>query len=119
VLGQVKFLEKDYDASLNALSRASEITPQNAKIRNFIGLALDEKGLRSEAETAFRRAIQLDPEFAEAHMNLAVVYATQKPPLLQLAKWHYQKAMLIGHAPNPALEKLLEGHAGESPGAAH
>jgi tetratricopeptide (TPR) repeat protein len=119
VLGQVKFQEKDYDASLNALSRAAEIMPLNANIRNFIGLALDEKGLRREAETAFRRAIQLDPEFAEAHMNLAVVYATQKPPLLQLAKWHYQKAMTIGHAPNRALEKMLDDISNPASAAPH
>ena len=45
--------------------------------------------------------------FADAHINLAVVYITQQPPLAELARWHYQKALAAGHPANPDLEKLL------------
>ncbi|HZV34570.1 MAG TPA: tetratricopeptide repeat protein [Verrucomicrobiae bacterium] len=108
VLGQLKFREKNYDDAFEALSRAAELNPSNARVQNSLGLTLSEKGLRGPAETAFRKAIQLDPGFADAHLNLAVVYATQQPPLLELARWHYQKAIAAGHAPNPDLEKLLD-----------
>ncbi len=108
VLGQVKFREKNYDEAFTALSRAAEINPQNAKVQNFLGLTLSEKGMRGPAETAFRKAIQYDPGFAQAHVNLAVVYITQQPPLVELAKWHYQKALAAGQPPNPGLEKLLD-----------
>ncbi len=72
VLGQIKFREKKYDDAFAALSQAAQINPQNAKVQNFLGLTLSEKGMRGPAETAFRKAIQLDPEFAQAHLNLAV-----------------------------------------------
>jgi len=40
-------------------------------------------------------------------MNLAVIYATQNPPFIELAKWHYQKAIDNGAEKNPELEKKL------------
>lgn len=107
VLGKLKFQEKNFDEAFEALSQAAQLNPQNAKIQNFLGMTLSEKGVRGPAETAFRRAIILDPGYADAHINLAVVYATQQPPLLELARWHYQKALSAGHPPSPAVEKLL------------
>jgi len=64
--------------------------------------------MRGAAETALRKAIQLEPNHASAHHNLAVIYLTQKPPLVELAKWHYQKALAAGHPRNADLEKLLD-----------
>ena len=58
-----------------------------------------------------RKAIQLDPGTANAHNNLAVIYITQRPPLVELARWHYQKALAAGYPPNPDLEKMLERRA--------
>ena len=36
-----------------------------------------------------------------------MVYITQQPPLVELARWHYQKALAAGHPHNPELEKML------------
>jgi Flp pilus assembly protein TadD len=108
VLGRLKFHQKKFDEAVDALSRAAKLDPQDAQVQNFLGLALSEKGLRGPAETALRKAIQLDPGYANAHNNLAVVYITQQPPLVELARWHYQKALAAGHPHNPDLEKLLD-----------
>lgn len=61
----------------------------------------------SAAETAFRKALQADPGFADAHANLATVYLTQQPPSVELARWHYKKALAAGAPRNPDLEKKL------------
>jgi len=108
VLGRLKFRQQQYDESLEALSRAAQIEPQNAVIQNYLGVTLSQKGMRAPAETALRKAVQLQPGYAEAHHNLAVAYATQHPPLLELAKWHYQKALAAGGAKSPELEKMLQ-----------
>jgi len=108
VLGRLKFRQKKYDEAVDALSSAARIDPHDPQIQNLLGLALSEKGLRGPAETALRKAIQLDPGYASAHNNLAVVYITQQPPLAELARWHYQKALAAGHPRNPELEKMLE-----------
>ena len=51
---------------------------------------------------------EIDPAYGNAHNNLAVIYATQQPPLLELARWHYQKALASGQPRNPELEKILQ-----------
>jgi tetratricopeptide (TPR) repeat protein len=108
VLGILRFREKKYDDALGALSRSAKLDPQNPEVQNYLGLALSEKGLRVPAEAALRKAIQLQPGYAGAHYNLAVVYATQQPPATELARFHYQKALAAGYPPNPELEKRLE-----------
>ena len=108
VLGHLRFRQKKYDEAIDALGRAAKLDPQDAQTQNFLGLALSEKGLRGPAETALRKAIQINPGYANAHNNLAVVYITQQPPLVELARWHYQKALAIGFPRNPELEKMLD-----------
>jgi tetratricopeptide (TPR) repeat protein len=108
ILGYLKFRQEKYDEALDSLSRAAKLDPQNAQIQNYLGITLGQKGMRGPAETALRKAIQLEPNHASAHHNLAVIYLTQKPPLVELAKWHYQKALANGHPRNSDLEKLLD-----------
>lgn len=107
VLAQVKFREEKYDEALDSLSQAAKLEPQNAQIQNLLGLTLSQKGMRGPAETALRKAIQLEPGYGDAHNNLAVVYVTQQPPLVELAKWHYQKALAAGNPHNAFLEKTF------------
>ncbi|HVU28118.1 MAG TPA: tetratricopeptide repeat protein [Verrucomicrobiae bacterium] len=107
VLGRLQYLKKDYDGALNTLSRAASLDPQNAQIQNYLGVTYADKGLRAQAETALRKALQIDPNYGEAHNNLAVIYITAQPPLVELARWHYQKALDDGHPHNPELEKML------------
>ena len=107
-LGRLEFLRQNYDAALDALSRAAKVDPRNPEIQNYLGVTLSHKGLRAQAETALRKAIQLDPNYGPAHNNLAVVYISQKPPLVELARWHYQKALDAGQPRNPDLEKILD-----------
>lgn len=116
ILGNLKFRQEKYDDALNALSRAAKIDPKNAEIQNFLGLALSEKGMRSAAETAFRKAIILKPDYGGAQNNLAVFYLTQNPPSVELARWHYGKAVAAGFPRNPDLEKMLEEKEAAEPG---
>jgi cytochrome c-type biogenesis protein CcmH/NrfG len=108
VLGQLRILQEKYDEALEALSRAAKLDPQDSDTQAYLGIALSEKGLRGPAEAALRKAILLEPKSAIAHYNLAVVYATQQPPALELARWHYQKALAAGQPKNAQLEKMLQ-----------
>jgi tetratricopeptide (TPR) repeat protein len=106
-LGYLKLRQEKYDEALDALGRAAKLDPQNAEIQNYLGVTLGHKGLRAQAETALRKAIQINPDYAPAHNNLAVIYISQTPPLAELARWHYQKAVDAGEPRNPDLEKML------------
>jgi tetratricopeptide (TPR) repeat protein len=107
VLGHLQFLQAKYDAALDTLSRAAGLDPQSAQIQNYLGVVLAQKGLRAQAETALRKALQLNPDYGDAHNNLAVIYISQNPPMAELARWHYQKALADGQPRNPDLEKML------------
>jgi tetratricopeptide (TPR) repeat protein len=108
ILGNLKFRQAKYDEALDALSRAAKVDPKNPEIQNFLGLTLSEKGMRSAAETAFRKAVLLNPNYAGAQNNLAVFYLTQQPPSVELARWHYGKAVAAGFPRNPEMEKALD-----------
>jgi Flp pilus assembly protein TadD len=110
-LGYLKFRQEKYDEALDALSRAAKLDARNPEIQNYLGLTLGHKGLRAQAETALRKAVQLDPNYGAAHNNLAVIYISQQPPLAALARWHYQKALELGQPHNPDLEQLLDAKA--------
>jgi tetratricopeptide (TPR) repeat protein len=107
LLGRLRFEQDKVDEALDALSRSVQSNSEYAASHNYLGIVLSEKGLRGPAEAALRRAIQLQPDYAVAHNNLALVYATQQPPALALARWHYRKAVSSGHPKNPDIEKLL------------
>ena len=106
-LGELEFRQEKYDAALDSLSHAAKIDPNNPEIQNYLGVTLSHKGLRVQAETALRKAIELNPLYAPAHNNLAVIYLNQTPPAPLLARWHYQKAIAAGQPRNPDLEKQL------------
>jgi Tfp pilus assembly protein PilF len=89
------------------LSLAAKFNPTNAGTQNYLGCVLTKKGLRPAAEVAFRKALQSDPEYADAHYNLAFLYIHESPPSLQLARWHYQRALDLGHAKDQDMEKTL------------
>jgi len=108
ILGNLKFRQGKYDEALDALSRAAKADPKNPEIQNFLGLTLSEKGMRPAAEAAFRKAVLLKPDYGGAQNNLAVFYLTEQPPSLELARWHYQKAIAAGFPRNPDMEKMMD-----------
>ena len=108
VLGQLRYKQGKYDEAFEAFSRAAQLDAKNADIQNFLGVTLTQKGMRLAAQTAFRKAIQLNPEYADAHQNLAISYLSQTPPLVELARYHYDKAVAAGWPRSEAFEKELE-----------
>jgi Flp pilus assembly protein TadD len=109
LMGMMRFQQGKYDEALDALSRSAQLDPKNPETQNYLGITLSQQGQREAAETALRKAVMLNPNYAGAHHNLAVVYATQHPPFVELAKYHYTKALALGQQPNPDLEKQLGG----------
>ncbi|HEY6168444.1 MAG TPA: tetratricopeptide repeat protein [Verrucomicrobiae bacterium] len=114
LMGITKFRLNQFDEALNFLSRAASLEPNNPETQNYLGIALSQKGLRAPAETALRKAVQLSPDYSSAHHNLAVVYATAQPPSIELARFHYYKALAGGHPKNADLEKILNGKGNAS-----
>ncbi len=107
LLGFLRFRQNRFDDALDALGRAAKLDPQNPEIQNYLGLTLGQKGMRNAAESAFRKAITLDPNYGSAHYNLAVIYLTEKPRQVELARLHYRKAIAAGMSPSVDMERML------------
>jgi tetratricopeptide (TPR) repeat protein len=113
LMGVVRFQQERYSEALTFLSRSAQLDPNNADTQNYLGITLSQEGQRAAAEAALRKSVQLAPDNAGAHHNLAIIYATQKPPFIELAWFHYRKAVALGHPKNPGLEEILSKAAAD------
>ena len=95
------------DEALAALSQAVLYDPKNPKAHNYLGVTIGKKGWYAGAEDELRRAIELDPDYAQAHFNLALFYLQRSPPAVEMARRHYARALELGEAPDPLVEKAL------------
>lgn len=107
ILGIVLYQQGKYDEAVQILSRASALDPNDPKTRNYLGISASQKGWQEAAEQECRKAIELDPQYGDAHFNLAVIYATQKPPATELSKRHYNRALELGVPRDTQLEALF------------
>lgn len=109
-LGAVMIEQNRIEDSIGYLERASAVVPDDPITLNYLGVAASQLGQFGKAEQSLRRAISVNPEYAEAHFNLAVIYATAKPPSIALAKRHYEKALELGSGPDNRLDSMLRGN---------
>jgi Flp pilus assembly protein TadD len=106
-LGIVYYQQNKFDEALSELTKACAINPKSATAHNYLGITASQKGWQEAAEKEMLAAIADNPDYADAHFNLAVVYSTSHPPVKELARRHYEKALALGAAPDPTLDKLL------------
>ena len=107
-LGAVMIEQNRIQDAVNYLERANQSSPDDPITLNYLGVASSQLGQFGKAEQSLRRAITVKPEYAEAHFNLAVIYATAKPPSIALAKRHYEKALELGAGPDKRLAAMLQ-----------
>lgn len=107
ILGVVQYDAGKFDHALASLAQAAVLEPKNAMVHQYFGVTLGQKGWYSGAEDEMRKALEIDPGYAEAHFNLAVFYLQRNPPAVELARRHYQRALELGAAPDPDVERSL------------
>jgi Flp pilus assembly protein TadD/predicted nucleic acid-binding Zn-ribbon protein len=97
-----------YDKALDELTKALAINPKNATAHNYLGITASQKGWQEAAQKELETATALDPNYADAHFNLAVVFATQQPPNKESARKCYKRATELGAEPDSALEQMIK-----------
>lgn len=96
------------DEALAALSQATLHDPRNARARNYLGVVIGRKGWLDGAQAELRKAVEIDPAYSDAHYNLAFFYLERKPPLVELARRHYFRAIELGADPDPEVEAEIK-----------
>lgn len=107
LLGMNYLEQKRNEEAFAALVQATLYDSLNPRAHNYLGIAAGRKGWNEASEDELRRAIELDPTYADANFNLAVHYLRHTPPLLELARRHYQQAIDLGSSKDPAIEAQL------------
>ena len=75
------YLERDEPMrSLAAIAQAVVLAPNDAVARNYLGVAAGRNRWFDAAESELRRAVELQPDYADAHFNLAVFCLERDPP---------------------------------------
>jgi len=101
----------DREENLPALAAAAQAVvhaPSDPVARNYLGVAAGRNGWFDAAESELRRAVELRPEYADAHFNLAVFCLERNPPAVELARRHYRRARELGAAPDPLIEQAIK-----------
>jgi tetratricopeptide (TPR) repeat protein len=66
-----------YPQAIEQLKTATTLLSTNAQAWNYLGLAYHQTGQLAEAEKAYRRALTLNRDLAEAHYNLGCLWLTE------------------------------------------
>jgi Tfp pilus assembly protein PilF len=80
---------------------------KNPRAHNYLGIAAGRRGWSEVSEQELRRAVELNPDYADANFNLAVFYIGRTPPLIEQARRHYQRALDLGATRDAALEARI------------
>ena len=107
LLGMIYLDQKNDEDAFAALAQAESCDPKNPRTRNYLGIAAGRMGWLEASEEELRKAAELDPTYASAQFNLAVLYLNRTPPLVELARRHYQRALYLGYSKDPAIESQL------------
>jgi tetratricopeptide (TPR) repeat protein len=99
-LGTALALQGLRDQSLKEIQTAIDLSPNSARARNQLGVIQSSYLETGAARKAFEDALLLDPNFAEAHLNLAMILAQTGE--LTLAHEHLDKAIGLYGAVQPA-----------------
>jgi len=107
LMGMNALEEKLDEEAVASLIQATLHDPGNPRAHNYLGIAAGHRGWNDVSEKELRKAVELDPAYADANFNLAVFYLGRTPPLAELARRHYQRALDLGIRRDPAVESQL------------
>jgi tetratricopeptide (TPR) repeat protein len=90
-LARIARSQKDFRGALGYLAHACDITPGDARLRYYFGLASLDLGLLAESRKALGEAVQLAPENPDYNFAMGIVSAFAQDPtqaLPYLKKYH-------------------------------
>lgn len=94
-LGLVRVRAGDPAGALAWFDKAAAVCSRCGPVWNEIGVVNTHEGRFADAEKAYRRAIELAPDYATAYYNIAILYELYIPRP-ELAVQNYEKYLQLG-----------------------
>ena len=107
LLGMNQLEEHQNEKAFASLVQAALYDPKNAHAQNYLGIAAERNHWNDISEASLRKAAELDPNYADAQFNLAVYYLQLTPPLIEVARRHYQRALDLGTPRDPKIDAIF------------
>ncbi|MBK8094323.1 MAG: tetratricopeptide repeat protein [Verrucomicrobiaceae bacterium] len=107
-LGLLRLEAGDTYLAISALARAVNEEPEDARAHNYLAIAAKNLGWADAAQAELQKALTLKPDYGAAHFNLALMMLDQRPPAIELAKRHYEKARALGMEKDEVVERRLK-----------
>ena len=107
-LGLLLQRQGDIYRAISCFTRAIHEEPEDARSHNFLAITMKEFGWADAAEAELQKAIELKPDYGIAHFNLALMLLERRPPAIELARRHYDKALALGVAKDEVVERRLK-----------
>jgi len=98
--------DKQIDLAIATLQDIIKIAPDQVTAYLNLGNLLAQKEQFDRAETFIKKAIDIDPDFTEAHQRLGQVYEVSR--LFRLAHAQYEKGMSTPMGKVPPMKEILE-----------
>lgn len=74
LLGREHYQKREYDRAEYLLRQVADKADQFADVHHMLGVITHSRGDFAEAERHFERAVQINPNYTEAQLNLMVTY---------------------------------------------
>lgn len=103
-------LQRQGDAyqAISCFARAIHEDPEDARAHNYLAITVKGLGWADAAEAELQKAIDLKPDYGIAHFNMALMLLERRPPAIELARRHYEKALALGVAKDDVVERRLK-----------
>jgi Tfp pilus assembly protein PilF len=86
--------------------KAIEVNPDNMTARDQYGIWLRTQGRFKDAEANYLQALQRQPNHANTHLNLGILYDLYLGKSVQALEQYQQYLSLQGETPAPEAEKV-------------
>ncbi len=97
---------KQPDSARDAFNSALRIDPGLAAAHNYLGYMARDAGQFQQAEAAYARALQANPDYALVHLNIGILYDLYlHQPERALA--HYREYQILGGSADKAVNKWI------------
>lgn len=105
-LALIQYKNKKYVESFKLTEKAIQLNPKQAQAYNLRGQLNITAGKVHDAKSDYLKAVELKPDYANAHYNLALVYDIYLQEI-ELAIKHYQRYMSLLKQPDEPTKEWI------------